>query len=215
MPTHNSHENHRAPGPVSLVRFLELYGEHHRAEIDALWHSPGTDYLVLFAGAGGSGAAILTVGAAHDYKRLDEAAALEIDGLRAVCHTPAIDAYRAGIAAKSWHLEDADRRIIAEHCPESAESLAQAIRDGRAAGMSPVRAALSHIALHARDLALRERYVVESENKLADRAQALVERAVELDQREADLAAFERKAKGSGIPFECAVTEFPRAALSR
>ena len=78
--------------------------------------------------------------------------------------------------------------------------------EGRKAGLHPVRAALSHLALHARDVARRERYVAQSEDKLAERAQELAERMVELEQREADIAdrlrACERREKEAARPID-------------
>lgn len=193
-------------GAVSLLRMLELYGQNHRAELDELWNSPGTEYLVLFADNRGENLAILTVGPQSDYKQLDEAVALEIDGLHAICHTPALGAYRTGRSAASWQLDEDERSVLAATCPESADSLAQAIADARQRGVHPVRAAMSHIVQRTREIVHREHYVSESENKLSERAQKIVEHIAELEQREAELmnrvASFELKVKGSRHPFD-------------
>lgn len=78
-------------GAVSLLRLLDLYGESHRAELDELWAAPGTDYLALFADDAGRDCAILPVGPAHEYRNLDTVLGLRIEGLHAVCYTPARD----------------------------------------------------------------------------------------------------------------------------
>lgn len=189
-----------AAGVVALTRLLELYGPHHRVELEALWAAPGTEHLVLFADVSGGASAILAVGPAHPCRSLDAALETEIEGLRAICHTPAL---RAAEALRDGGLSAEDLALIAGVCHESAESLSEAISEGVRAGLHPVRAAFSHLAHFARDLARREKFVVESENKLGDRAQALAELQAELEQREADLANRTKAAERAGrLPFE-------------
>lgn len=200
MPSNNP--EHAA---VSLLRFLEEYGREHRAEVEALWSDQETEHLVLFADSTRTVRAILPVGRPHEYKRLRDAMAAEIDGLRARLATPALGITRPGRASADWQLAPEDHAIIARECPQSAAALAEAIQAGIEAGAHPVSAALTHLAHHTRDLVRRERYVTEVEEKLGARAQAITEHIAELEQREFELmnriSAVERRERATSTPF--------------
>lgn len=200
-------QNHTA---ASLLRFLADYGEQHRAELETLWANPDTEHLVLFTDDARVTRAILPVGPMHDYQRLADALSAEIDGLRARCHTPALGATRLIHAATVWQLTPEDQAIIAKECPQTAAALAEAINQGIETGRHPVRAALTHLAHHTRELIRRERYVTEVEEKLGARAQAITEHIAELEQREFELmnrlAAVERRERATTAPFPTALS---------
>jgi hypothetical protein len=204
-------------GAVSLLRLLDLYGESHRAELDELWAAPGTDYLALFADDTGRDCAILPVGSAHEYRNLDTVLGLNIEGLHAVCYTPARDMVRpveAPPAVVITELAEPEWSAYKEEFPELAKELIAALL-AAAPGSEPVRAAMRHLATRLRDVARhetelvrREHYVHEAEENLNTRAEAHIVRHVELEQREHEIDAarrdMERRSGNTPPPFDLA-----------
>ncbi len=179
-------------GAVSLFRMLDLYGERHRVELDELWAAPGTEYLVLFADDSGRDCAILPVGPAHEYRNLDTVVGLRIDGLHAVCYTPARDAQggdRAPVEVPVARSAESEWNALRAEFPDVAKTLSE----GMAAdsGADPVGTAMRHLlktlneaARHEADLLKREQYVHEAEENLSARAEEHIVRHAELEQRE-------------------------------
>src|SRR6478609_9675129 len=78
-------------GAVSLARLISIYGHEYVEEVDALWATEGTDFIVLFTNDDENEYALLPVGPAHPHKSLTKALDLHTGGLHAVCHSAARD----------------------------------------------------------------------------------------------------------------------------
>ncbi len=172
-------------GAVSLLRLLDLYGERHRAELEELWAAPETDYLVLFADDAGVECAILPVGAAHAYSELSKVLHLRLEGLHAVCFTPALS------CSGNARFGSPELAAYAKDYPACAPALDAALTSAKG---DPVRAALAHLAARLRDvarqegdLAARERDLHDAEERLDERAHAHLVKLAELEQREHEL----------------------------
>lgn len=185
-------------GAVSLLRLLELYGVHHRAEIDELWATPGTEYLVLFSDSVGRDRAILPVGPAHEYRRLEPVLSLDIEALHAVCYTPALGAVQSPSSAPGMLLSGPEWEACKAEFPAATAAIIDAVRNSRQ-GEDPLRAVLSRLESRAAELAhrefelsRREHFVYEAEERLGARADAHLVRLAELEQREVEIVAATR-----------------------
>ena len=157
-------------GAVSLARLLSIYGYEYMEEVDALWASEGTDFIVLFTNDDENEYALLPVGPAHPNKSLQKALLLTADGLHAVCHAAAGD----GIKPVPLTLPVEGWKKISRAFPSAAESLETLI----------VNAGSSEEAL----LAVLRR-LTESMNELNTLREEVLERDRELARREGHVLA--------------------------
>jgi hypothetical protein len=112
-------------GAVSLARLLKLYGVEYMEQVDAIWSTDGTDYIVLFASDDETEYALLPVGPAHPHKSLAKALLIHAGGMHAVCHSMARD----GIRPVPLTLPQTGWRKIAEKYPAEADVLQSLITD--------------------------------------------------------------------------------------
>lgn len=175
-----------SPRQVSLLALLDRYGLAHRGELETLWAAPGTDALVLFSDTSGAERAILPVGPAHDYRTTDEAYRLHIDGLRAVCHTPAVE---AGLRARDIHARET-WRLWHEKYPELISRVT--------APEDAVGAALALVSDKLKELAAREAELAAMEHRLDTMAHDHLVRLAELEQRQIESDRAKREAERTG-----------------
>jgi hypothetical protein len=119
-------------GAVSLARLLSIYGHEYMEEVDALWATEGTDFIVLFTNDDESEYALLPVGPAHPHKSLSKALELTAGGLHAVCHAAACDGIKPvplTLPAEGWkkiarafpaEAEEMETLIVSAGCAEEA-----------------------------------------------------------------------------------------------
>lgn len=185
-------------GAVSLLRLLELYGVHHRAELDELWAAPGTEYLVLFADPVGHDRAILPVGPSHEYRRLESVLSLDIEALHAVCYTPALGVVQSVSPVHGMTLSGPEWESFKTEFPSASAEIIDAVTNS-CSGEDPLRAVFGRIESRAVELAhreaelsRREHFVYEAEERLGARADAQLVRLAELEQREVEVLAATR-----------------------
>lgn len=156
-------------GAVSLVRLLSIYGFDYIEEVDALWSTDGTDYIVLFTNDDENEYALLPVGPAHPNKSLAKALALHADGLHAVCHAMARD----GIRPQPLTLPVEGWEKISNEFPSEAEMMENAIVD---AGTSEeaLLGVLRQLAVTARTLRSQQVHSAEREEEIIRREQHIM-----------------------------------------
>lgn len=110
-------------GAVSLARLLSIYGYEYMEEVDALWATEGTDFIVLFTNDAENEYALLPVGPAHPHKSLAKALELTAGGLHAVCHAAAGD----GVKPVPLTLPTDGWKKISRAFPSEAEAMEKLI----------------------------------------------------------------------------------------
>ena len=161
-------------GAVSLARLLSIYGYEYMEEVDALWGTDGTDFIVLFTNDDENEYALLPVGPAHPNKSLARALELHSGGLHAVCHAVARD----GIKPVPLTLPTEGWKKISRSFPAEAKSLETLITEA-GSPENALLAVLGRLAEKLRELNTRD------ENCAAHTA--------ELDEREAHILASARR----------------------
>jgi len=202
----------------SLYNLLSQSLPEHHDDIRSLWSDPTVYYLVLFAGESRSDRAILSIGPALTYKKLDEVANIEVEGMKP-----------AGYVYSLYHPKQrGDKVRIKDHASEPFRTSCVPELTGQETLLTPsqlplnlgnmdpamieqivsndlrekrkelikFREALKNL---REELIAREQYIMESEEKLSTRAQELFEQEVHLKQYEEDLQARDRRIRQGNL----------------
>ncbi len=146
---------------VSVARLISIYGNEYLEEIDTLWNSRGTEYIVLFADDEETEYAILPVGLAHPTKSLSEALRLNHGKFHAVCHCAARQGEKTSplrLSASGWHH-------IAMTFPSEARALEELINKA-ANSEAALMAVLTHVAAMSNELHKQMNRVCRQESEL-------------------------------------------------
>ena len=164
-------------GAVSLARLISIYGFEYIEEVDALWSTEGTDYIVLFTNDDENEYALLPVGPAHPNRNLAKALALHTDGLHAVCHAMARDGLRPTplvLPVEGWSK-------IAREFPVEAEAMENDIVDAGSSDEA-LLAVLRRLAKTARDVTIRQLKTAEREEEVLRREQHIMASARRIEE---------------------------------
>lgn len=164
-------------GAVSLARLLKLYGTEYMEQVDAIWSTEGTDYIVLFANDEETEYALLPVGPAHPHKSLAKALLLHAGGMHAVCHSMARD----GIRPVPLTLPQSGWRKIAEKYPAEAAIMEGLVTDA-GTPENALLAVLRHLAATTHELNSLKEELIEREAVIAAKEEHVTSSAARIEK---------------------------------
>jgi hypothetical protein len=119
--------------PLPLSAFRRLIGPELAGQLEQLRGKPaGSGVVVLFSDPRGTELALLTVGPGQRFERLEDAAKVEIDGLRALCVLD--ETASSGGAAEASHVDETlrTRESFLEECEQRLADAGQRLAEREA-----------------------------------------------------------------------------------
>lgn len=183
---------------LSLPAFVDRAGVPNTTEVLRLWDDPRHTHLVLFADASAQEIALLPVGPKLPYRRPEDVADVEWDGLRAICYVRTRHTVEAGAAAvqatpAQTPNDDTLLELIEEGLAGAEPEIRQNVLGGLRARLLRLRERERELEHAFKTLSQREAYINDCENRLGSLAQVHAERESQIEQREHALEEKERQ----------------------